>query len=70
MTRSFNTARLGLKNIKPEIIPDNILQLAKERKKAREEKNWEKSDEIRNKLKELGYEVEDTNEGYKISKIK
>lgn len=61
---------LGLKNIKQEIIPDNILQLVKERKKAREEKNWEKSDEIRNKLKELGYEVEDTNEGYKISKIK
>ncbi len=61
---------LGFTDIKKETIPDNILHLVKEREKARVSKNWEKSDEIRDELKKLGYEVEDTNIGSRITKIK
>ncbi|MCL4361527.1 cysteine--tRNA ligase [Candidatus Dependentiae bacterium] len=41
-----------------EITPE-IQALLHEREKARIEKNWSKSDEIRDKLKELGYDVHD-----------
>ncbi len=61
---------LGFENIKPEIIPDGILELAKGREEAREAKDWNRSDELRDKLKELGYEVNDTDEGSKLFKLK
>jgi len=41
-----------------EITPE-IQQLIDEREKARAEKNWEQSDILRDKLKALGYEVQD-----------
>jgi len=40
-------------------IPEEITKLADERQNARKEKDWKKSDEIRQKIKEAGYEVED-----------
>lgn len=59
----------GLADIKEEIIPDEILSLTKEREQARIDKDWARSDELRDKIKSLGYEVKDTDSGYKISKI-
>lgn len=50
-------------------IPENIKNIAEERLLARKDKNWQKSDELRDKIKELGYEIKDTDTGYKISKI-
>lgn len=55
--------------IKEEIIPDEIKQLATEREKVRADKDWAKSDELRNKINSLGYEIKDTETGTKISKI-
>ena len=52
-----------------EEIPAGVLSLAEERRKARAEKNWAKSDELRDKLKELGYAVKDSKEGYELTKI-
>ncbi len=49
-------------------IPKEILELAKERRKARENKDFQKSDELRDKIAELGYSVEDTNDGQKVRK--
>lgn len=60
---------LGLDKIKEEIIPQEIKELAKERENARVEKNWVKSDELREKINSLGYEIKDTESGSKISKI-
>ena len=37
---------------------------------ARKEKNWQKSDELRDKIQEYGYRIEDSKEGTKIEKIK
>ena len=50
-------------------IPREIIELLEERKKARNEKNWKLSDEIRDKIKEKGYIVKDTKEGMTLDKI-
>jgi cysteinyl-tRNA synthetase len=49
-------------------IPDHIQQLADERQKAREEKNWKRSDELRDKISELGFLVKDTPKGQRITR--
>jgi cysteinyl-tRNA synthetase len=46
-----------------------IENMAKERNQLRKEKNWAESDIIRNRIKESGYNVIDTNEGFKLEKI-
>jgi cysteinyl-tRNA synthetase len=51
-------------------IPDEVQTLLDERAKAREEKNFAKSDELRDEISKLGYEVEDTDEGQRITKHK
>lgn len=48
-------------------IPEEIIQIIEERKQARIEKNWNKSDELRDKLISLGYNVKDTSDGMKIT---
>jgi len=52
-----------------EKIPHELLNLVKQRQKYREQGNWQKADEIRGKIKQMGYWVEDTKEGPKIKKI-
>lgn len=42
-----------------EDIPDHILELKKERDDARNKKNWQKSDEIREEIEKEGYVLED-----------
>jgi cysteinyl-tRNA synthetase len=65
---------LGLALDKPqpktveEKIPQNVLDLVKERDEARKAKNFAKSDLIRDQIAKLGYEVKDTPEGQKILK--
>ena len=50
-------------------IPKEVLDLVEKRKQARQEKNWEESDRLRNLIKEKGYEVKDTKDGMNIGKI-
>ena len=50
------------------LIPIKIKELVKLREKYRKEEQWKKSDEIRKKIKKLGYQVEDTKHGSKIKK--
>ncbi len=52
-----------------EKIPEEVLKLVKEREKHRQQKKWQSTDEIRKKIKELGWWVEDTKEGPKIKKL-
>jgi cysteinyl-tRNA synthetase len=49
-------------------LPAEIAQLAEERERARLAKDWEKSDELRQKLNALGWDVRDTKEGRKITR--
>ena len=50
-------------------IPEDVLELVEERKVARESKDWAKSDELRDKIREKGYLVKDTKDGMEIEEI-
>ncbi len=54
---------------KAEEIPADVLAVAEERKAARAARDWAKSDELREKLKAMGYAVKDAKDGYTLTKI-
>jgi cysteinyl-tRNA synthetase len=60
---------LDLGTIKKPKIPKEIERLVEIREKHRREKNWQKADEIRQKIKEKGWWIEDTKEGPKIKEL-
>jgi cysteinyl-tRNA synthetase len=49
-------------------IPDNVQVLVEARNTARTEKNWSESDNLRNKINVLGFDVKDTDNGQEITK--
>ena len=50
-------------------IPENILKLIKKREGYRQQKKWQKADEIREKIKILGWWVKDTEKGPIIKRL-
>ncbi len=58
-----------LYEVKEESIPQEILDLVEERKNARKDKNFALADEIRDRIVTLGYMVEETRQGVKITKL-
>lgn len=61
-------AVLGLLGKEKEGTDDDIQSIVAERAEARAAKDWVKSDELRDKLKEMGYIVKDTPQGQQIIK--
>jgi cysteinyl-tRNA synthetase len=61
----------GLDLLKKEkvSVSAEVKKLVSEREKARKEKNWKKSDDLRDKIKKLGYGVEDGEGKAKIVKL-
>ena len=59
---------LGLKGLKVEKIPKEVVKLAEERLSARLDKDWKKADDLREKIAKFGYVVGDTSEGYELKK--
>lgn len=59
---------LGLKAYiaTPLQITDEVQALLDERKQARDQKNWEMSDQLRDRIAELGFVVEDKPDGQKV----
>jgi len=55
--------------IKEEKLPMEIEKLIKEREEARKKKNWKRADALREKIRELGYVLEDTVEGVRWKKL-
>ena len=55
--------------IKEIKIPSKIIQLADKRLQAKKDKDFTLSDELRNKIISLGREINDTKNGYEITKI-
>ena len=49
-------------------IPEEVKAIAEERLTYRKEKNWAKSDELRDKISALGYEIKDAKDGYTLTK--
>ncbi len=52
-----------------EEVSAEIKELVDKRQQARKDKNWKEADAIRDKLKELGYVLEDGPEGVKVKKL-
>ncbi len=52
-----------------DTLDEDVEQLIKEREEARKQKNFQKADDIRNKLKDMGIVLEDTANGTKWKKI-
>ncbi|MCH7529795.1 cysteine--tRNA ligase [Patescibacteria group bacterium] len=57
------------KNLSNEDTPKKIQNLLKKREIARNEKEWEKADQLRQKIEAGGYKVEDTDGGSKVRKV-
>ena len=51
-------------------IPKEVLDLVKQREKARKSNDWKTSDKIREQIKKKGYSIQDTEFGSKVKKIK
>ena len=49
-------------------VPEEVKAIAEERLAYRKEKNWAKSDELRDKISALGYEIKDAKDGYTLTK--
>ena len=54
---------LGIGKIQDDVASDKIESLINERNEARNSKNFQKADEIRSKLNDMGIEIEDTADG-------
>lgn len=50
-------------------IPQEILELIEQRKQARENKDWVKSDQLRDLIQEKGYQIKDTKDGVEVKKV-
>ncbi len=62
---------LGLNLLEREKIevPEEIRKMIGEREKARSEKNWERADELRDKIKEKGFVLKDGKRGTEVEKF-
>ncbi len=63
---------IGLENLLPadETVDEELLRLARERDEARNARNFERADRVRDELRERGYEVRDTPEGPELVPIR
>ena len=52
----------------PEDLPSEVKELVEERQRAREAREWEASDRLRDEIQALGYMVQDTPDGMKVIK--
>ena len=50
------------------VIPKDVKELVEQREETRKAKDWKLADELRKKISEKGFMVEDKKEGYKLSK--
>lgn len=59
---------LGLLMKKEDAVPAEVQVLVDERAQARKNKDWKRSDELRDQIKAMGYILEDTKAGQKVRK--
>jgi cysteinyl-tRNA synthetase len=53
---------------KPEALPEEVQKLVEDRQAARANKDWARSDLLRDEILNLGYTVQDTKDGVKVIK--
>src|SRR3989338_8358746 len=59
---------LGLDALEADFVPSDIMKLVEEREQARKDKDWAKSDKLRDKIKLKGYIIEDIQDGVKVKR--
>lgn len=59
---------LGMQDITTEAVPPEVERLAAEREEARQNKDWKRSDELRDAIASLGYVVKDTPAGAQVTR--
>ena len=59
---------LQLRNVSEEIVPQEVQDKVTQREKAKQDKDFAKSDELRKQIDSMGYLVEDGKEGTKVKK--
>ena len=50
-------------------VPEEGMELVKEREQSREDKHWDNADKLRDKIEKKGFRVSDSGNGSKIEKI-
>jgi cysteinyl-tRNA synthetase len=60
---------LGILDFIDDVIPKEVVELVKKREDARKKKDYKLSDELREKIKALGYYVDDTGKGGIVKKV-
>lgn len=60
---------LGLGDEEKVEVPEEVIKIAEEREEARKNRDWKRSDELREKIKNKGWQIDDTKEGYRLKKI-
>ncbi len=62
---------IGIKDMQETLVvlPSEVEKLIEEREKLRKAKKWAEADILRQRIKEKGYEIEDTSQGPKASRI-
>jgi len=66
----LNTLHFADNNLDIKDLPENIQNIIEKRESARKNKDWKTSDELRNELSRLGYQIDDKPEGPQISPLK
>lgn len=60
---------LDLLKVEKVDVPADVMKMVKDREKARKDKDWALADELRDKIKEKGFAVDDGSEGSRVSKL-
>jgi cysteinyl-tRNA synthetase len=58
--------RLAEWQLPQPVIPGEIMALVEEREKARGARDWKHADVLRERLRQAGYEIEDTAKGPRV----
>lgn len=69
LSKNPREGRAALGVVSSDDTPDVVKQLLAERVSAREQKDFARADELRDQIKELGFEVKDTPEGQQLSNL-
>ena len=59
---------LGLDIAPKDEVPKEVIDLCEVRVQAKKDKDFTKADMLRDKIKEMGYTVKDTRDGYSLVK--
>ena len=59
---------LGFLTKENDALPEDIVRMVSEREEARKNKDWKRSDELRDAIRAAGYIIEDTKQGQKVRK--